>query len=171
MSATSQRPRSLRMRRAKMEAIVEHCCGLDVHQATIVACLFVGEANRKPRKEVRTFGTMTAELQRLRDWLQSEGCTHVAMEYGVCWMPAYAILEGHSELVVGNATHIKQVPGPQHRRECDYAQHRLKSLQRQAETLGYRPTLTQPEAHVYLAAAKKAKFAKDAGVARLVRQW
>lgn len=95
-----------------MEAIVERCCGLDVHQATIVACLLVGEANRKPRKEVRTFGTMTAELQRLRDWLQSEGCTHVAMEStGVYWMPVYAILEGHFELVVGNATHIKQVPG------------------------------------------------------------
>lgn len=95
-----------------MEAIVEHCCGLDVHQATIVACLLVGEANRKPRKEVRTFGTMTAELEQLRDWLQSEGCTHVAMEStGVYWMPVYAILEGHFELVVGNATHIKQVPG------------------------------------------------------------
>jgi len=81
-----------------MEAIVEHCCGL--------------EANKKPRKEVRTFGTMTAELRRLRDWLQSEGCTHVAMEStGVYWMPVYAILEGHFELVVGNATHIKQVPG------------------------------------------------------------
>lgn len=95
-----------------MEAIVEHCCGLDVHQATIVACLLVGEANKKPRKEVRTFGTMTVELQRLRDWLQSEGCTHVAMEStGIYWMPVYAILEGHFELVVGNATHIKQVPG------------------------------------------------------------
>lgn len=95
-----------------MEAIVERCCGLDVHQATIVACLLVGEANKKPRKEVRTFGTMTAELQQLRDWLQSAGCTHVAMEStGVYWMPVYTMLEGHFELVVGNATHIKQVPG------------------------------------------------------------
>ena len=30
---------------------------------------------------------------------------------GVYWMPVYAILEGHFELVVGNATHIKNVPG------------------------------------------------------------
>jgi transposase len=95
-----------------MEAIVERCCGLDVHQATIVACLLVGEPDRKPRKDVRTFGTMTEDLVRMRQWLQAEGCTHVGMEStGIYWMPVYAILEGHFELVVGNASHIKQVPG------------------------------------------------------------
>jgi transposase len=95
-----------------MEAIVERSCGLDVHQATVVACLLVGAANRKPRKEVRTFGTMTADLVRMRDWLRAEGCTHVGMEStGIYWMPVYTMLEGHFELVVGNAMHIKQVPG------------------------------------------------------------
>jgi transposase len=95
-----------------MEAIVERSCGLDVHQATVVACLLVGAADRKPRKEVRTFGTMTADLIRLREWLRAEGCTHVGMEStGIYWMPVYTILEGEFELVVGNAMHIKQVPG------------------------------------------------------------
>jgi transposase len=95
-----------------MEAIVESCCGLDVHQATVVACLLVGKPDRKPRKEVRTFGTMTADLIRMREWLQAEGCTHVGMEStGVYWMPVYTILEGAFELIIGNATHIKQVPG------------------------------------------------------------
>jgi transposase len=95
-----------------MEAIVERTCGLDVHQATVVACLLVGAADRKPRKEVRTFGTMTPDLIRLREWLRSEGCTHVGMEStGIYWMPVYTMLEGAFELVVGNATHIKQVPG------------------------------------------------------------
>ena len=42
----------------------------------------------------------------------AEGCTHVGMEStGIYWMPVYAILEGRFELVVGNATHIKNVPG------------------------------------------------------------
>lgn len=95
-----------------MDAIVERCCGLDVHQASVVACLLVGSPDRKPRKTVRTFGTMTADLVLLRDWLQAEGCTHVGMEStGVYWMPVYAMFEGQFELVVGNATHIKQVPG------------------------------------------------------------
>ena len=40
-----------------------------------------------------------------------EGVTHVAMEStGVYWKPVYAILEGHFELIVGNAHHIKSVP-------------------------------------------------------------
>jgi transposase len=95
-----------------MEPIVERCCGLDVHQATVVACLLLGSAERRPRKESRTFGTTTSELEELRSWLLAEGCTHVGMEStGVYWMPVYAVLEGDFELVVGNAAHIKNVPG------------------------------------------------------------
>jgi transposase len=95
-----------------MEAIVDRCCGLDVHQASVVACLLVGRAGPKPRKEVRTFGTTTRELLQLRDWLASESCTHVGMEStGVYWMPVYAMLEDQFELVVGNAHQIRNVPG------------------------------------------------------------
>lgn len=95
-----------------MEAIVERCCGLDVHQASVVACALVGEAGRKPHKEVRTFGTMRRDLEELARWLGEQRCTHVAMEStGVYWMPIYAVLEGQFEIVVGNATHIKNVPG------------------------------------------------------------
>lgn len=95
-----------------MEAMVDRCCGLDVHQKTVVACLLVGEAGAKARKEVRHFRTMTADLLALRDWLVSEGCTHVGMEStGIYWKPVYAILEESFELVVGNAHHIKNVPG------------------------------------------------------------
>lgn len=95
-----------------MEAIVEKCCGLDVHQATVVACLLVGAANQKPKKEVRTFRTVTRELLAMREWLGEHGCTHVAMEStGVYWKPVYAVLEGAFELVVGNAHHIRNVPG------------------------------------------------------------
>ena len=95
-----------------MEAIVERCAGLDVHQATVVACVLIGEAGRKPRKEIRTFSTMTRDLEALRDWLQEMGVTHVGMEStGVCWKPVHAILEGHFELIVANAHHIRNVPG------------------------------------------------------------
>jgi len=95
-----------------MEAIIEKCCGLDVHQATVVACLLTGKPNQRPKKEVRTFRTVTRELQAMSEWLRAEGCTHVAMEStGVYWKPVYAVLEGGFELVVGNAHHIKNVPG------------------------------------------------------------
>jgi transposase len=95
-----------------MEPIVERCCGLDVHQATVVACLLVGRPDQKPRKEIRTFPTVTRSLLELRDWLATQGCTHVGMEStGVYWKPVYALLEGDFELIVGNAHHIKNVPG------------------------------------------------------------
>jgi transposase len=95
-----------------MEAIVERCCGLDVHQAVVFACVAIGPADRKPQTEVRRFGTTTRELASLREWLAAERITHVAMEStGVYWIPVYTALEGHFELVVGNAHHIKNVPG------------------------------------------------------------
>lgn len=95
-----------------MEPLIERCCGLDVHQETIVACLLVGKADERPRKELRTFRTVTHELLELREWLRQARCTHVGMEStGVYWTPVYAILEDAFDLTVGNAQHIKNVPG------------------------------------------------------------
>src|SRR5262249_27988145 len=95
-----------------MEVLVSRGCGLDVHQATVVACLLIGEPGGLPGKQVKTFSTMTSALIELRDWLQSEGCTAVAREAtGVYWKPVYNLLEGHFELIVANARHIKAVPG------------------------------------------------------------
>jgi transposase len=96
-----------------MEMLTKCACGLDVHQATVVACLLTILDHGKVKKQMRSFGTKTRELVELRKWLESEGCTHVAMEStGVYWKPVYAILEeGPFELTVANAQHIKHVPG------------------------------------------------------------
>src|ERR1700757_1117562 len=95
-----------------MQTLVERGCGLDVHQATVVACLLIVLGSGKVHKQVRTFGTTTRELVSLREWLLAEGCTHVAMEStGVYGKPIYAILEGAFEIVVANAQHVKKVPG------------------------------------------------------------
>lgn len=95
-----------------MRTLNERCCGLDVHQATIVACLLSGEVGKKISREVRRFATTTAGLLALRDWLQEAGCTHVGMEStGVYWRPVHALLEDEFSVVVGNAQRIKNVPG------------------------------------------------------------
>ena len=95
-----------------MEAIVECCAGLDVHQASVVACVLIGRPGCKPHKEIRSFATLTSSLETLRDWLKELGVTHVGMEStGVYWKPVHTILEGHFTLIVGNAHHIKAVPG------------------------------------------------------------
>jgi transposase len=55
---------------------------------------------------------MTADLLELSDWLQAAQVTHVAMEStGEYWKPVYNLLEGHFELLVVNAAHVKNVPG------------------------------------------------------------
>src|SRR5437763_1272237 len=95
-----------------MDVVYERCCGLDLHKRTVVACLIVPGPRGKPQKEVRTFGTMTADLLALADWLQAAQCTHVAMEStGVFWKPVYNLLEDQFTLLLVNAQHIKQVPG------------------------------------------------------------
>ncbi len=95
-----------------MNALYDCCCGLDVHVKTVVACLLKTDAQDKVRKQVRTFKTMTRDILALSDWLIAEGCMHIAMEStGVYWRPLYNLLEGHFELLVVNAQHIKTVPG------------------------------------------------------------
>jgi transposase len=95
-----------------MDVMHERCAGLDVHKATVVACVRLmtgGKVNR----ECRTFDTTTAGLLALLAWLTESGCTHVAMEAtGVYWKPVWNILgDGPFELMVANAAHIKNVPG------------------------------------------------------------
>lgn len=96
-----------------MDVIHRSCCGLDVHQATIVACVITQTSPRKKTQEVRTFSTVAAGLKDLAHWLQAMGCSCAAMEStGVYWMPLYEALEGIiPELIVANARHIKNVPG------------------------------------------------------------
>jgi transposase len=94
-----------------MKTLHRRCAGLDVHKAMIVACVRL-VARGKASYEVRCFATTTRGLMELADWLESQSVTHVAMEAtGVYWKPVWHILEGHFELVLANAAHIKGVPG------------------------------------------------------------
>lgn len=92
-----------------MEIQKDRVCGLDVHKATVVACVQVPQK----KKQVRSFGTTLGDLHQLLGWLQSEGVTDLAMEStGSYWKPVYNVLEGQGmELLVVNPAHMKAVPG------------------------------------------------------------
>jgi transposase len=98
-----------------MDVIFTHCAGLDVHKKRITACRVTPEPTGQPADgllELRDFGTMTADLLALSDWLAEAGITHVAMEStGEYWKPVYNILEGSFTVFLVNAAHVKQVPG------------------------------------------------------------
>jgi transposase len=91
---------------------LQRCAALDVHQASVTACVRV-PGGRDERLELnQQFGATTPDLLALADWLRGHGVTHVAMEgTGVYWKPVYYALEGEFELLLVNAAHVKQVPG------------------------------------------------------------
>jgi transposase len=93
-----------------MEVLHPRCAGLDVHKDTVVAA--VRCVSPPVHHEVQSFPTTTRGLFALADWLESQGCTHAAMEAtGVYWKPVWHLLEGRFELVLANAQHIRNVPG------------------------------------------------------------
>jgi transposase len=95
-----------------MEAIIERVGGVDVGQTIVVATVLVGAAHERAKKETRTFHTVTRELLELREWFLAKGVTHVALEgTGIYWQPVYGVLEDAFEMILGNAQHIKNVPG------------------------------------------------------------
>jgi transposase len=127
-----------------VEVVYQRCCGLDVHKKVIIACLIILAADGKRRKQIRTFGTTTQALLELLDWLKAAGCTHVGMEAtGVYWKPIYNLLEGHFELVVANARHIKAVPG--HKTDVHDAQWIASLLQHGLLKASFVPSSEQRE--------------------------
>lgn len=94
-----------------MEVVNQRCCGLDVHKASVCACVTI-KVGRKSVKYKSRFGTSTEDLRALADWLQQYGVTLVAMEAtGVYWKPVWNILEGRFELMLVNPQHLKAIPG------------------------------------------------------------
>jgi transposase len=94
-----------------MDVILERCAGLDVHQATVTACIRCPGAAGERAQTIQTFVTTTPDLLTLRDWLAAHEVTHVAMEStGVYWKPVYYVLEGGFTLLLVNAAHTANVP-------------------------------------------------------------
>lgn len=88
------------------------CCGIDVHKNSVTACLMWGPADREPQSEIRRFGTMSSELQKLAEWLKQARCEVTVMEStGAYWKPIWNILDGHVKLILANAQHVRALPG------------------------------------------------------------
>jgi transposase len=94
-----------------MERIVERPGALDVHKASVTACVRIWRG-RELEEQMAEFATTVHGLLALRDWLEALGVKQVAMEAtGVYWKPVWAVLEDRFELMLVNARAVKQVPG------------------------------------------------------------
>lgn len=90
------------------EQLIERGCGIDVHQGTVVATV----NGKGIKEETKTYNTFTSSLKEMKEWLMSNGITHIAMEStGVYWKPVFNILEDSFEILLVNARHLKNVPG------------------------------------------------------------
>jgi hypothetical protein len=89
--------------------IQPHAAGVDIGAYEIVACV----SGVDDTQIVRTFGTYTADLHDLANWLKEHYIETVAMEStGVYWIPLFETLEDHGFhccLISANA--IKRFPG------------------------------------------------------------
>lgn len=97
-------------------AVIERCAGIDVGKKFVVVCVMTGAASEPAQAELRKFGTVRAELDKLREWLKSESCTHVVMESTGCyWRPVLNVLEDDSEYalqtVLANSQQVKAMTG------------------------------------------------------------
>jgi transposase len=94
-----------------MKRIVERPGALDVHKASVTACVRVWNSGEL-EEHLAGFQTTVHGLLALRDWLEALGVKQVAMEAtGVYWKPVWAVLEDRFELMLVNARAVKQVPG------------------------------------------------------------
>lgn len=87
---------------------MERFCGLDVHKDSVFMCIL--KENGEKIEEV--FGTLTPDLERLRDTLVAHGVGHVAMEStSVYWIPIWRVLDPDFDVKLVNPYFIRQLPG------------------------------------------------------------
>ena len=96
-----------------MQVVHARCCGIDVHKRSVVACVMLTQPDGTVERWTSTFGTMTADLLALHDWLGRYRVTHIAMEStGVYWQPVYNVLEDDERtLLLVNPQHFGACPG------------------------------------------------------------
>lgn len=97
-------------RMGSLPAIRLDVAGIDIGSKEHWVC---GPSRSDEQPNVRAFGTTTAQLEALVQWLAEQGVTSVAMEStSVYWIPLYELLESHGiEPVLVNARQLHSVPG------------------------------------------------------------
>ena len=94
-------------------AVIERCAGIDVGRKFVMVCVMVGASDAVPTQEIRRFSTLNEDLERLREWLEENQCTHVVMEStGSYWRPIYNVLDdGKREVILANSQQVKNLRG------------------------------------------------------------
>jgi transposase len=144
-----------------MEVVHPRCCGIDVHKASVCACISIKDRGVVERHKQR-FDTTTAQLRELALWLHQHEVTQVAMEAtGVYWKPVWNLIEEEFGLLLVNPQHLKSIPGKKTdfkdgERIADLLQHGLlrgsfvppKAIRQLRDLTRTRATLAQERASI-----------------------
>ena len=92
-----------------MEILHPNAAGIDIGSESH----FVSVPPDRDTDPVQEFGSWTADLERMAEWLTSCGIRTVAMQAtGVYWIAAYDVLEEHGlEVFLVNARDTRNLPG------------------------------------------------------------
>jgi transposase len=94
-----------------MEPILMNCAGMDVHEKKVDVCIVHGPFDKPPKFEIRTFSTMTSDLEELMTWLKKYEVTTIGMEStGIYWKPIFNVMESDFTIVLANAQRLKAIP-------------------------------------------------------------
>jgi len=87
---------------------MEGFCGLDVHKDSVFMCILTDSGEKFEEK----FGTLTPELERLRQQLCLYHVKEVALEStSIYWVPVWRVLESEFDVKLVNPYFIRQLPG------------------------------------------------------------
>jgi transposase len=98
-----------------MKPIYRCCAGIDVHKKSVSVCIRRRVRGKRDAEiEEAVFGTFTADLEGLSQWLRRHRVKEVAMEStGVYWMPVWNVLEsaGRFHLTLVNPATVRALQG------------------------------------------------------------
>lgn len=88
------------------------CCGIDVHNKFIVACIASTNDKGVTTYKSSRFSTFTKGLRELSEWLCSNSCTEVCMEStGKYWIPVFNVLESTCKITLAHPKYVKAIRG------------------------------------------------------------
>ena len=95
-----------------LKIVYKICCGIDVHETFVVACIASTNDKGVTSYESHRFSTYTSGLKTLLQWLLDRNCKDVCMEStGKYRIPVYNILEKDCSIVLAHPKYVKAIRG------------------------------------------------------------
>lgn len=95
-----------------LKIVYKVCCGIDVHNSFVVACIASTNNQGITTYKSHRFSTYTKGLKELLQWLLDSSCKDVCMEStGKYWIPVYNILEKECSIVLAHPKYVKAIRG------------------------------------------------------------